>query len=401
MLHVQRGNNPELRSVVENIRRYARTHLSALRSQQPGAEAGPAKFVMALHQDQQPGAEAGPAKFVMALHQDQQPGAEAGPAKFVMALHEGQRPGAEAGPAKFVMALHEGQQPGAEAGPAKGAAEGRSFTTAIQPSFFDWERNLANCWTASATVRGEAVRDVVGFKVSYLDALNALQQTRIPQTAAGIVLSFDDEWLIHKLVDEGVFAVADLENGKHLFHELERERIVSSIRNAFDYILAVDAELCDLVTRMIGTIIAIKKDGHGGGTVSSLIGVIWLNPQPSWTIVDYADSIIHEFIHNTLFLDDMLWGVFSSPSQLSSPEALVVSALLKRPRGYDKAFHSAAVALGLAIFHRTGNQWNRATERASGLDVTLKGLQEKRYRYLTEHGRALLEQMRIIARDYV
>jgi hypothetical protein len=79
------------------------------------------------------------------------------------------------------------------------------------------------------------------------------------------------------------------------------------------------------------------------------MGAIWLGLDPNDEISDYAALILHEYVHQCLFLEDMVRSIFiGGKTDLAVPDALVTSALRRTPRGYDKSFHSAFVAVTLS-----------------------------------------------------
>ncbi|MEB2494553.1 hypothetical protein SOP93_26065 [Peribacillus frigoritolerans] len=76
-----------------------------------------------------------------------------------------------------------------------------------------------------------------------------------------------------------------------------------------------------------------------GGSVSSSIVVIWLHPPKHWKIEDYAEVIYQEFIHHCLYLDDMIYAIFTNQEIENSPEAMTTSSILTTKRSIDKEYH--------------------------------------------------------------
>ena len=84
--------------------------------------------------------------------------------------------------------------------------------------------------------------------------------------------------------------------------------------------------------------------------------------------------------------------VFSEPVPEMDENGLVTSAVLKRPRGYDKSFHSAFVSFAILQFYRgLGENPNDAPSIAA-LQNTLAELIEKKT-FLTPNGLAVLDQL--------
>ena len=104
--------------------------------------------------------------------------------------------------------------------------------------------------------------------------------------------------------------------------------------------------------------------------------------------VSFTDTL-----HQCLFLEDMVKTVFSEPVPEMDENGLVTSAVLQRPRGYDKSFHSAFVSFAILQFYRgLGENQNDAPSIAA-LQNTLGELIEKRT-FLTPNGVAVLDQLK-------
>ena len=67
-------------------------------------------------------------------------------------------------------------------------------------------------------------------------------------------------------------------------------------------------------------------------------------------MIDYAEAQYHEFIHNSLFLDDLVNSIFPDTKVITTEDALVTSTIPKIKRPLDRSFHSAGVAIGLMHF---------------------------------------------------
>ena len=137
----------------------------------------------------------------------------------------------------------------------------------------------------------------------------------------------------------------------------------------------------------------MQKAGRGGGSVSSLIGAVWINPQPEWSVPQLAEVIFHEWVHHVLFLEDMVQRIFkASQDEMDANGGLVRSAILRTPRSLDKSFHSLAVALATSWFREAIGQESGARQLRSHCGSTIADLHNKQ-EMLTEHGRGLLDEM--------
>ncbi|EKO3807215.1 hypothetical protein NTE05_004471 [Vibrio harveyi] len=147
------------------------------------------------------------------------------------------------------------------------------------------------------------------------------------------------------------------------------------------------------IKKMIFTYLFAKRDGYEGGSVSSRIGMIWLNPTTKWSTYLWAENIVHEFIHNALFLEDMIHQVFPLAADVMEEDnAICLSAIRKTRRGYDKSFHSAFVSLGIINFYRAIGAPERAERFVVPLIHCVEELTAKED-VLSLHGRALLMEL--------
>lgn len=251
---------------------------------------------------------------------------------------------------------------------------------------FNWQANLANQVTAIVALTG-CLPEPALLKQTYISALNAVQNTSLV-CQAQLAVAFDNPRLLDELCREGLIGFSP----QHLFAPSEQPYIASRIGDALSLIKAVDEDLHDAIHDMISTIACVRREGSSG-TVSSMIGLIWLNPDASWTVLDFAENIVHEFIHNTIFLADLVQKIFVTPHWYAPQDGLVVSAIKQYPRGVNIAFHSLFVAIGLAIFMNKARQSARALELSGGLLETSHGLKEKAGRYLSAFGSRMLDQV--------
>lgn len=173
----------------------------------------------------------------------------------------------------------------------------------------------------------------------------------------------------------------------------EQEVYLKKFEDALNLIHRSMPDVFDGIESTIFQFFFARRPGYGGGSVSSKIGMIWLAPEESWTTVFWAENIIHEFIHNTLFLEDMVHGVFPYTSiVMSQPQACVLSSIRQQPRGYDKSFHAAFVALGIIRFYLILEEYKKARNFVAPLIKSVEGLIQKE-EYLSRNGRRLLREL--------
>jgi HEXXH motif-containing protein len=173
----------------------------------------------------------------------------------------------------------------------------------------------------------------------------------------------------------------------------EMTRIGDQYRSAHRLLGAYDSEILQVINDLIAWIIVVRTPGYVGGSFWHALGAIWISPLQDWTALNYAESLLHEGVHQAMFLDDMIHGLFAGPpAALSSDDALVASSIRKMRRPYDYAFHSATVSVALIDFFEHSRLTERAAELCPPLLCTLVELHEKR-RFLSPRGHAILEDM--------
>lgn len=170
------------------------------------------------------------------------------------------------------------------------------------------------------------------------------------------------------------------------FHEINYQIALKRFEENFPETFVAFKEL-------IAFIIFAKRPGYGGGTVSNRIGLIWLAPENYWTEDDWLENLVHEFIHNVLFLDDMVNTVFTAGgSRLAEDDALAISAIRQVKRGYDKSYHSAFVSYGIVEHYLRLGKKEKAMKFLDPLTICVEDL-VKNMNFITEHGKKLLLEL--------
>lgn len=229
-------------------------------------------------------------------------------------------------------------------------------------------------------------------KSLFFEVINSIQNSNIPFEKDNVIIDFYNEDLLNHLITDGMMDTNDTIDNNHIFSNEDQTIIKNNINKAFQLIEILQPELHTLMQQLIGTIVCFRKKGFGGGSVSSLIGTIWLNPMAKWNVVDYAEALYHEFIHNSLFLDDMINSIFPDTKIITTDEALVTSTILKRKRPLDRSFHSAAVAIGLMHYYHLLSDYNKIVTFIEPLQKTIQEMNDKQ-KYLGEQGKNILSEM--------
>lgn len=230
-------------------------------------------------------------------------------------------------------------------------------------------------------------------RATYLTAISRLQGPSVAwdSTRAKPLISFAGSDTHVESVVRHIMAAPDI---KVLPVPPESQmKLRRSIEHGLASIANLDVEVSSAIDWCVGSFPCAFVDGIDGGSISSLIGVIWLGVEVDTEPAAIGELILHEYVHQSLFLEDMVRGVFVGGEQeLAAPEALVITAIQKRPRGYDKGFHSAFVALSLARYWQALASADKAKAYFEPAKRTLEDLISKQGN-LTPYGQELLKRL--------
>lgn len=181
-------------------------------------------------------------------------------------------------------------------------------------------------------------------------------------------------------------------------HALSIEEIAlfqSTYDGAVARFMRLFPELFGSFSSLIQYVIFAHRDGYSGGTVSSRIGLIWLSPSVEWSDDEWLENLIHEFVHNALFLEDLVHSIFSVGSaRLEQSDALATSAIRQVKRGYDKSYHSAFVSQTIIEYYLAIGKNEKAASFIFPLVVCVEDL-NKNTTLISEHGKQLLMNLSI------
>jgi len=183
--------------------------------------------------------------------------------------------------------------------------------------------------------------------------------------------------------------ISEISSFSNEYRKIHEESYYNALRRFEEYF----PETFVAFKELIAFIIFAKRSGYGGGTVSNRIGLIWLAPENYWSEDDWLENLVHEFIHNVLFLEDMVHTVFTAGGdRLSEEDALAISAIRQVKRGYDKSYHSAFVSFGIIEHYLQLGKKEKALTFLDPLTICVDDL-VKNTNFITEHGKQLLFEL--------
>ena len=254
------------------------------------------------------------------------------------------------------------------------------FTKTLFRKFWCFNQTINNDHQIRAILALGGDATTTDVKKDFYEKLKLIQGLNIPVHSKKIVLSFQDSDVVESMYKSGLLVNPKnfILNGHHIFSKKEQKKITEKTTEALHFIQQADNVLYESMLQVVACIGYYKaaEKGHLGGTVSSAVGLIWLDPSKGgdWSIPFLAEQIVHEYVHTTLFIAEMVRGMYTDASLV--PTSLVVSAIRRQKRGYDKSFHAAYVATGLVAFHAETGSIGRAAELAKYLNQSVHDLEK-------------------------
>lgn len=105
----------------------------------------------------------------------------------------------------------------------------------------------------------------------------------------------------------------------------------------------------DFLKTIITDIFILPSDKARAGSTSQAIGLIWMNPRPTYTLPDIIEMLVHEFTHHAMFLDEMKHSHYSY-ERVRDRSTWARSAILNIARPLDKVLHSIVVSTEVLLF---------------------------------------------------
>lgn len=230
----------------------------------------------------------------------------------------------------------------------------------------------------------------------FLKRVRRLQEVPANVSPDTILFEWDNSEIVRFLQFHKLISEEESREDRHVVPVTDRERSLGVVRAGFAYVREHRPDIFDMIHELIGTISIFRLDEQDGGSVSSAIGYIYLSPKAHWTVAYCGEMLVHEFVHNSLFLIDMIEGLFPNLSNLALPVAAVTSVLRGQRRPYDKAFHSACVAATLIQFHSHAGNHERAAALYGPLVKTVDELFEVDRKCASEGVEIISDRVRFI-----
>ncbi len=269
--------------------------------------------------------------------------------------------------------------------------------------FLNSDRITQNMSLLVSHVWGSAIMPSQTLKGQFISAINTIQGTSF-SGGDQINVEFDNRITSDFLYKNGVFNEHEVLNDTHIIDMQVRLSIENSIFEALSLIQIADSNLFKLLNQLVGSVGVYSIPERDGGSISNAIGLIWLSPLREWQKIYYGEMLVHEFVHNSVFLEDMVRGVLPNNDLLGVDDALSISAIRQTKRPYDKSFHSACVVIALMYYYYQIGYTVKANSYLPQLRTTIQSLKNSYERLasrnlyvLSPNGFEILKEMELFA----
>lgn len=142
----------------------------------------------------------------------------------------------------------------------------------------------------------------------------------------------------------------------------------------------------------------------GSSTATHATGIVWIQPEVSWTKYDYLESIIHEMTHIILGYDDVLTPHYNNIKEIHNKDTWVPSAIRNEKRPVNGVVHSIFVCNEIInLREKVGYELDLITLNKSSLELIESSLasinylkaNEKSWFVLSERMKHLLEKVEL------
>lgn len=169
-------------------------------------------------------------------------------------------------------------------------------------------------------------------------------------------------------------------------------RAVSCIRRGME-ILRDSEDRADLLGDLVDTVVVGRNPGAVSGSARHALGAVVIYPTAADEGLDAAALLLHESVHQALWLAEMVGGVFRhSPQEIDTLSLRALSPIRRRQRRFDSAFHAACVAVELASWHADAGRAEQVGNLTQHLPESVASLTARRDLF-TPYGRELLDDL--------
>jgi hypothetical protein len=237
-------------------------------------------------------------------------------------------------------------------------------------------------------------------KRAFVSALDRLQRTPTPAVAVELMPSVV---IVDDARSDAAAVAADLaedaEPGRPTaavvpVPSADRSTVALGVAAGLELLAANEPSLYDVVRELIGCIVVAGGSRLEGSSKSSMIGTIYMNPQPHWATARYAETILHETIHVAHFLDQMINPWFAYPHWEYEERGIRARSPIRQVlRPLPLTLEACCVSVTLVEFlWRVGDR-TRAVEMCASTVESLTSIEDTRW-HLAPRGHAVFDELK-------
>lgn len=266
-----------------------------------------------------------------------------------------------------------------------------------QPNFTIRENVYANARAVAeyASV-GEEIWEA-SFKRGFVAALDRVQALPTPigedEQRPHVIFADRQGGPLGRLIDEFRDPEAEGGNRPKPLPEVGRKALTSQIDSAVMMIEEFHDGYATVVHDLLCTVILGTGVRSVSASLSHQIGTAFINPQKGWGVLDMAEQILHESIHEAQYLDQMVHDWYVRPfHEMLDSKVLVTSPIRRIPRPVPLVLQAATVGVAIMELRWWAGAVEAASEMCGHLAKSLAGI--KRHEdLLSDHGRQVLHEL--------
>ncbi|NEC86242.1 HEXXH motif-containing putative peptide modification protein [Streptomyces sp. SID12501] len=133
--------------------------------------------------------------------------------------------------------------------------------------------------------------------------------------------------------------------GNSLIASGETDQAIDEVLQGFRVLCQAEPELAPLFDLAVNHVFVMTEPQEpGSGSSFDGVGLVYVNPQVTWTTQDAVECLTHEFAHTLLYLDAMRHTHHPDYRLLDMPENEAETAITGRRRSIFFAFQSFLIA---------------------------------------------------------
>jgi HEXXH motif-containing protein len=172
----------------------------------------------------------------------------------------------------------------------------------------------------------------------------------------------------------------------------ERALVSARIMAAIDMIDTFHAGYGAVVRDTIAAVVVTCGARAASANSEHGLGTVFVNPGAGWRVLNYAEALLHEGIHNAQYLDQRLTPWCTSPGHGLLDTDAIVSPTRPIPRPLPFLLQAACVGVAIVDLRWWAGQRQAAVQLCEGLVEALRDLQMREVQ-LSLRGREVLHDL--------